>query len=149
MASKAKPPRVLAIDPGERHCGMAWFIDGKCTQAIERLPGECIIQVRLDLEVRAIDVLVVEEYRLYPWKAAQQAFSQIKTIEVIGVLRYLFAIHGTDAMTWVEQGASIKEPTQGILRAKGLKKRAKGSQHALDAELHGYYYLMNRDKEGK
>lgn len=48
----------------------------------------------------------------------------------------------------VGQQADIKKPTQGILRKRQIKstaKRLKAGGHCFDAELHGWYYILNGD----
>lgn len=53
----------------------------------------------------------------------------------------------------VGQLASIKTPARGILRSRGIKstakpiarKQYKGRDHVVDAELHGFYWLMKAD----
>jgi hypothetical protein len=145
-----KTPSILSVDPGERHCGMAEFRDGACLSAWEMSPGEAIILVRSALRRGHLEVLLVEQFRLYPWMADQQAFSSFKTVEVIGVLRYLWCEFGQD-VTWVENPATIKKPTKAILQARGVRSRAKelrAGGHALDAELHGYHYLLHQQPQG-
>lgn len=137
--------RVLAIDPGDVHCGMATFLDGQCTSTWEDTPADCLGYVRSVLEGECLDVLVVEEFRLYPWKAQQQAYSQMLTCQLIGGIKAAWSWFGSGSCKLVEQSATIKKPTVGILRARGIKSKAKQSKaggHALDAELHGYYYVL-------
>ncbi len=130
--------RMVAIDPGEKHCGVSIWYGERMTGAYEaETPGHLIISVRQWVATGAVDELVVEEYRLYPWASDAQAFTQIKTIEVIGVLRYLAA---EDGVPMVEQGAAIKKPTFAIMRRRGVEL-PKGSQHVKDAIAHGYYRL--------
>lgn len=99
----------------------------------------------------AVDVLVVEEFRLYEDKAAVQIGSTMPTCEVIGVIKYLWRTVPGEAVDLVLQGAGIKEGCQKILRRKGvvsLAKSRKAGGHAYDAELHGQYYL-HRLKESQ
>lgn len=136
---------ILAIDPGEVHCGVALFEKRKCYAAYEMAPHELLAAVERWLQEGCVQAMVVEEFRLYASKAATQVGSQIKTVEVIGVLRWLWAKHG-EGVIWREQGASIKKPTQAILAAKKVRstaKQEKAGGHALDAELHGWHYLLN------
>lgn len=159
---------LLAIDPGEVHVGLAVFHDGTCIDAFEMAPHETIVLVRDLLSRRRLHTLVVEQFRLYPWLAEQQAFSDFKTVELIGVLRYLWATRGEldtgeltnkqgerlataiEWCTWVENPATIKTPTRAILKARKIKStaaRLRAGGHASDAELHGYHYLLAQ--EGK
>lgn len=51
----------------------------------------------------------------------------------------------------VDQVADIKKPTRGILKTKGIKSVAKpiarehysGRDHVVDAELHGWYFILH------
>lgn len=56
----------------------------------------------------------------------------------------------------VGQMADIKKPTAGILKGKGIKSITKaiarreyeGRDHIVDAELHGWHYILNGQKSG-
>lgn len=144
--------RVLAIDPGDVHVGMAYFEDPLCLEAWEYGPDEALDYVRGVLENQFIDVLVVEEFRLYPWRAQAQAFSQMLTCEMIGALKLAHRLWGATNGVGLEiQSAQIKEPTTNILRARGVKSVAKSAHaglHAFDAECHGHYYLEHQKADG-
>lgn len=162
----------ISIDPGEVHCGVALFEDGICVDAWEMAPHACIAWVRKMLLARCVNVLLVEQFRLYPWMAEQQSFSQMLTVEVIGVLRYLWATLGCRSadesvlrqtregggrtirgiktlewVTWVENPATVKEPCEQICKARKIElvsvREARGG-HAKDAEIHGQYFKMHQ-----
>jgi hypothetical protein len=134
---------VLAIDPGEVHCGVALYADGQCIDAQEMTPDELYGWL---MEGPDIAVLVCEEFRLYPDKMKVQGYSQLKTVEVIGVLRYL----SVGNYTFVEQGASIKKVARAQMARLGVEDRAvvehKGG-HASDAVVHGWYYINKLNKD--
>lgn len=137
---------VLAIDPGEVHVGIALFKRGSggrgayCDYAIEVTPAEMILRLEND----PYEKLIVEEFRLYPWKMAEQGFSQIKTAELIGVIRYIARKRHIEV---VQQPASIKQACEGILRAKGVVLQSRGhGPHAKDAELHGFFFFRDNLK---
>lgn len=136
--------RILAIDPGEVHCGTAWFQFGVCRETVEMPPDDLYRLIRN----ADWNLIVIEEFRLYPDKAGVQGYSQLKTVEVIGVVRYLCAREG---ITLVEQGASIKKVARAQMLARGVDNLAvterKGG-HAADAVLHGWYYT-NKTTKGK
>lgn len=147
MSEGTQMYETLAIDPGAEHCGMVFGAHSRLNTSIikvwEERPRGCHEWVCGWLqEAREGDSLVVEEFRLYPGKAAQQSWSKLETVEVIGVLRYLWERYGQDkGVAWVEQGANIKKPIQRILRAKGVASVAKAERaggHCFDAELHFY-----------
>ena len=144
--------RVLAIDPGDVHVGMAYFEDPRCLEAWEYAPDQALDYVRDMLRCGRIDTLVIEEFRLYPWRARAQAFSQMLTCEMIGALKIAWRWYGVDnGIELAVQSAQIKEPTSNILRARkvpSVAKRSRAGGHAFDAELHGHYYLEHRKADG-
>lgn len=121
----------LAIDPGDVHVG--WAYDGSSTvQAGEWTPTEAVDELVRMMTHDAVDELIIEEFVLYEWEAKKQAWSEMKTSQLIGALKliaYWFRI------PVFMQPATIKKPTRGKLRAKGVKM-AQGSIHANDAQLH-------------
>jgi len=163
--------RVVAIDPGAVNCGMAYFhIDPKdglwmCTAADKTDPVTCIKRLRsflAETEARLAGgsggvgegptllppvayvpgVVVIEEYRLYPDKMAEQALTALGVVETIGGLRWVFKdeadlkVHGL-----VMQSASIKAAGQRQM-AKARLHPIGRNQHARDAEFHGWYYIL-------
>jgi hypothetical protein len=140
--------RILAIDPGDEHCGMAYFREGKCQWVAETDPHECEEVTKSHLD-EGLEALVVEAFRLYPEQAKTQIWSDFPTVQLIGVLKYLHrqsvAAGGTSVLA--VQGADIKKPTRRILRAKKIRsvaKQNKAGGHAADAELHGHHYWLKR-----
>jgi len=137
---------VLAIDPGEVHCGMAWFAADECVAVEEMKPEDCVDAVAHWLQETTARALVIEEFRLYPWKAQQQSFSIMGTCEVIGQLKLAHRWHAGQVKLYI-QPASIKEPTRAIMRARGipmLAKLSKSGLHCLDAETHGYHHIHKK-----
>jgi len=135
---------MFAIDPGEVHCGTATFVGKDCFEVQEFSPARLFLELESLLRTDMLDVVVMEEFRLYPGKANEQSFSQIKTVEVIGVIRYLVA-RWSGALL-VQQPALIKKPTRARMKALGIGNRAvterKGG-HCADAVLHGQHYIMH------
>lgn len=127
---------MVAVDPGDVHCGWAVFGDEGCVAAGEYSPEELLDW----LWTADVDVLVVEGFRLYPKGAGAQSWSSFRVVEVIGALGELARRRGIPV---VVQPALVKKPTSSILRATGkrLLSRGKGG-HAKDAEVHGWAYLM-------
>lgn len=144
---------ILAIDPGEIHCGVAEFRFKQCTWASEMTPDLLYASMRRRARERGYrrtyELVVIEEFRLYPWVMQQQGFSRIETVEVIGILKYLC---GRWHVPVVMQGASVKKITEGQLRARGVTLRSvterKGG-HAKDAELHGWHWILRNEEKKK
>lgn len=158
--------RILAIDPGEKHCGLAEFVersdDWECVRVYELGPDECADRVASLLIGAQLNHLVIEEFRIYPDKALSLSYSEVRTAQLIGVLRYL---HRIARMAQVDvdtgeirqlgeqevvcelrmQPAAIKAATVAILRKQGVEseaKRTRSGDHCFDAETHGWHYIL-------
>jgi hypothetical protein len=133
---------VLAVDPGDNHVGAAlWRASDQSIRAKEYdadtwLPTFARI-------VMKVDVVVVEEFRLYPNKAAAQSWSPMATAEMIGAMKWIASQAGVRLQL---QGADIKLPTRRQCKVRGLVYKNK-SIHAADALLHLHYYLLRHDLE--
>lgn len=99
--TEPQPPKVnlLAVDPGDIHVGVAFFecdetrqedpTAWECIDTQEMTPVEfedALIQSILDGD---IDILVFERYLLDPTKLEAQINSELRTAQLIGVIRYL------------------------------------------------------------
>lgn len=135
---------LVAIDPGEKHCGVAVWEQGKGAwsqlQPYEVDPYALFYMIA-GYEPHGKVTVVMEEYKLYPWLLQQQGFSAVKTVETIGVVRWL--CHCRD-WTLVEQSATIKKPATGFMQTKGIEFRGT-NQHMRDAEMHGWYWILKED----
>jgi hypothetical protein len=92
-----------------------------------------------------VDELIIEEYVLYPNEMANQTWSDLRTPQLIGALKhiaYMFRI------PYVMQGAAIKTPTRAQCKRRGIRLEG-ASIHARDAELHLYYRILRKQKEGE
>jgi hypothetical protein len=144
--------RLVAIDPGEIHVGVALFLGERCYDTYEVDPPELYRRLEAWLASGAMDVLVVELFQLYEDKAMAQVGSEFGTCECIGVIKYLWGRWGAvgkegEGPELVVQPAGIKEATTRVLRAKkvvSLARSRRAGGHAFDAELHGYHYVMRQ-----
>jgi hypothetical protein len=134
---------LIAIDPGEEHNGVAIFVAGACrfTASVDRRTLFASIGMwtgNFCRDTGKFDVMVVEEFKLYPSKAASLSWSTLGTVEIIGALR-----EGAlrNELLFVTQPASIKKATRALVQRRGLVLLGSDG-HARDAELHGYYYLL-------
>lgn len=146
------PSRVLAIDPGNQHVGVAWFQrydDGwNCYAVAEETPWEFASSVDLWLQQGGVlDCLVVEQFTLYGDTAMTQVGQEFVVVQLIGILRYLGMRSGVPVHL---QPASIQKPTQAALRVNHIKSRSRqhrAGPHAFSAELHGWYYILRTLQE--
>lgn len=91
--------RMIAVDPGDVHVGVAFFEaigdpatddNWKCVDTQEMEPDtfeDALLETFLDGD---IDILVYERFLLYEDKASQQTGSEFRTSQMIGVIRYLW-----------------------------------------------------------
>lgn len=140
---------VLAIDPGARHCGMAWFeLTGEdewaCVDTEDLEPLDCLRTVQSYLRAdQRPGMLVIEEFRLYPDRMAEQALTALGTVEVIGALRWLIVDSRRTFVGLSMQGASIKTPGARRMQEMGIPHRGT-NQHQRDAEMHGWFWILAR-----
>lgn len=154
--------RIVAIDPGDAHCGVAIFNEGRCLTALECSPDEMLDMVHEVVTSGRVDVLVVEQWRLYPDKAAEQAGSLMLTSQAIGAIRWIVRHHNelicgfaaaNDGATISEQinevelvmqDASVKVPTVAVVRHHEIRpvSRKTAGDHERDAEVHGLHFIL-------
>lgn len=97
---------LVAFDPGDVHVGMALFSpEGgpasskgwRCLYAIEVTPERAADDLAdLMLQNKVTDV-AIEQWLLYPDKAAQQAGSEMLSSQLIGVLKYIVRLNNRHA----------------------------------------------------
>lgn len=131
---------VLAIDPGDVHMGTCLGIGTEVSWAKEMGPGELFWYLEEQLPENSIDVVVCESWQLYEDKAYEQVGSELLVVQHIGIIRYICTWHG---IRCVMQPAMIKKPTAKICKAKRIKSKGGGNQHAKDAELHFWKFTLD------
>lgn len=127
---------ILGIDPGENHNGLAWFDDGVVVRVEEWTPE--VVYDYLE-KATGVEKVALESYHLFPWLLQQQGFSEVKTAQTIGVIRYICS---RKRIMVIMQPASIKKPTFARMRARGVKLVGTG-QHIKDAQAHAYHLINN------
>lgn len=127
---------IWAIDPGDKHCGLAFSQDGSCVIKTGELSPQLLVD-ELGPIMMGFDTVIIEEFALYPWASKSQAWSRLETPQLIGALKLLS--HQAGARV-VMQSASIKRSTSRIMKASGYRVESRSS-HAIDASLHLYYWL--------
>lgn len=138
---------LLSIDPGEKYNAAAFWNDGTLdwlsTQSQDELSDQIEDQIIPVFQQGGL-VVVIEGYYLYPWMLQQQGFSEVRTVEMIGVVRRLCRRSGVEL---VVQKATIKKPTFAIAAYNDVAVPGR-NQHERDAWAHGYYYLHHQDLRG-
>ena len=85
------------------------------------------------------DLVVMEDYRIYEWKAEEHSWSSVHTIQLIGLIKTLCIQQN---IPFVLQSAQVAKQfcTDDKLESWGYWQ--KGMRHARDAIRHGAYYLL-------
>jgi hypothetical protein len=98
----------FAIDPGEAHCGFAWFDlleenepTGHQCDCMDHSSDYRLSLYRcmtfkpyelaeyLETNLFRATALIIERFQLYPWMARQQGFSEFGTSEAIGIYSWI------------------------------------------------------------
>lgn len=83
------------------------------------------------------DIIVIEAFRLYPWKAKHKTWSSFPEIEVIGAIKHACRLRN---IPFEEQGADTKVLFDDV-KLKKLNYWDNISRHARDAVRHALYYM--------
>lgn len=161
VAQQLWESRILAIDPGDVHNGIAVFNMGKCQHADELTPDDMLRLVDNLVTSSSVDVVVVENFTLYPDKAAEQSGSEMLTAQAIGAIKWIIKRHNAlvinfaqdnggeqlgqlDTVELILQAASVKVPTTSVVKHNGIKPVSKKTpgMHQRDAEIHGLHFIM-------
>lgn len=156
--------RIMSVDPGEKHNGVAFAtLDPNVEpgrQLVLRWQGDWDrnkiydeLEEYKSSQVKRLDLIIIEEFRLYPWMAREQGFSSFETVEVIGALKYLadrvldipYVMSKTSNKAPAVSVAKSNQPTL-VRRGSGGKTDFVGSnQHERDALSHLVWYAW-RDR---
>ena len=131
---------ILAVDPGDIHVGVAMWRDEEAI-AYEVDAEFWLTQFNKILEF--LELVIIESFVLYPGRASAQSWSPMQTSEMIGAMKWIAQQAGVPI---VMQGANIKIPTRRQCAARGINV-AHRSNHAADALVHLWYYLLRNDME--
>jgi hypothetical protein len=136
-AVQPAPERLLALDPGET---LGWSIAKQGNFYIAgQIPKVHFYNITELLEKFQPTLVVMESYRLYPWKAQEQGFSDFFTPRLIGAIEDRCWQAGVPrAFQSASQGKSFV--TDEKLRGWGYYIR--GKPHANDATRHLCQYLL-------
>lgn len=142
---------TIAIDPGDVHIGVSIGI-------ISRTQEQSVLAYSLEMERRAalefiqdiittkaLDLLVVEDFRLIPSMAAAQAGSPMLTARMIGAFEWMVSQENRTLDSHYSLAINLQPPTikktmRAILQKYGIKPTPCGnSGHARDSQLHFWY----------
>src|SRR5688572_9241667 len=89
--------------------------------------------------------LIIEEYRIYPESIAAHYGKTVPTAECIGAFKWIITRLGGQ---WVEQASQVKQPTAGMLKARGVKMLG-SSEHVKDAQLHMWHNVLRKQYDSR
>ncbi len=142
-----RPLNMVSIDPGDIHVGFVSWNQGVPDHLEEYTPEECCQVIEHLAQTSWLDVVVIEEWRLYPTMTDKMVGSDFPTCQLIGILKYILDGAG---IAYHLQPAQAKYPTMGVLRNSRfqlISKRIGASNHVQDAELHGWYFQFVGHKQ--
>jgi hypothetical protein len=153
------PAKWVSVDPGES-CGYAvWERDRKVGAGTVEL-WEFVFALGHELvrdEVKAFtppsepltallrgwELLVMEDWALYPWTAQALSWDRQDTVRGIGALQFIARALGRP---YVLQGASIKDAAKAATAETLFDRPLHDNRHQNDATMHGVYYLAQCGK---
>lgn len=129
----------LAIDPGGKRTGWAYFDgDGQPTSQGIVETGDDLKSLTKLLRNMSPSVLIMEKFRLYPFKSTAQAWSAMREVQVAGAVKMWAELNYIEV---VEQPATIL----GIaFKYQGKTKPAHPADD-MSAKAHGVYYLVTNN----
>lgn len=149
MLNKQKPETkfegtLLALDPGET-TGVACF---GCDEEATLVYGNQIKTWPLELGVANFtklmddlkpDCVVFESYQVYEWKTDTHSWSQIPTVQVIGMIKTILIQRDIPYHT---QTAQVAKQFCNDEKLEQWGYWLSGLRHARDAIRHGCYFLL-------
>lgn len=134
--------KLLCFDPGHT-TGWAYFegLELKDYGEIDtREVADSVDSIELLILRHEAHAIVVEDYRIYKWRAKHHAGSNLLTARVIGRIETLAYLGCTADL--FKQPAHIAKGFCTDAKLKGWGFYRKGSKHARDAIRHGCYFLL-------
>ena len=133
---------ILCFDPGHTTGWSKWFgyelteageLDTSDMDLATKNLGNMIIEYKPHM-------IVIEDYRVYKWRAKHHVGSEMLTTRVIGCIETFASL---DSIPLVKQPAHIAKTfcTDKKLKAWGFY--SKGGKHARDSIRHGCYFILN------
>lgn len=127
---------ILALDPGE---STGWCFLGANNQMQAGTASKDHHEVYILMEDLHPDIVVYESFNLYPGKAQKLIWNSFYPCEVIGVIKLVCQIWGTEI---VKQAPPVKKYAGPLPKMfVDLSRTEKLTEHSKDACQHLCYYL--------
>lgn len=133
------PIKYLAVDPGKSN-GVCGYDDRYRLQFMLVVNAQDMTKFLHSFE--NVETCVLEDFKLYPNKSKQQAYSDMETSRVIGRIENWAELKDVKI---VKQLATIKETGYKWLGKKPLPKSDK-MNHGMDAHVHFMYWAIRTGK---
>lgn len=141
--------KFLTVDPGE-HTGWSTWTDGDLVTAGTLELDEFVPSVAAALGVpyggpieeeavaaiTGVELLVIEDWALYPWKLQSLAWDKCRTARAIGALEFIAKAAGKP---YILQPASIKDAAVAGGAEDLFYRPLHENRHQNDAIMHGVY----------
>lgn len=142
---------ILAVDPGHT-TGLAKFDAQGTLLSVDQIntrglaDGHEIHTTLQDLIYNWANVIVLEEYRVYAWRAKHHTGSDLLTARVIGSIETMVALtrppNSDRDITIVKQPASVAKAFCSDNKLRKWQYYVPGKRHARDAVRHGCYWFL-------
>lgn len=138
-----KTPLFAAFDPGDS-TGIVQVEDGKIVKR-ETMGYEEFFRAAAAFEWSYTQEFVVEQFRLYPWKANKLGFDGLIPVRIIGALE-LLARWQNKHIEFIDAVTAKQFCSDARLKEVGWWSELQ-TKHERDAARHALYYLIcRRDK---
>lgn len=131
---------IIGLDPGGT-TGVAVFNE-------KRMEFVKLAEIRVD-ELRELfrlmeeyrpNLVIVEEFALYPWKAKSLSFDRMIPAQVIGAVKAW--CHDKGITVTEQPAAARKMVSNDVVKKMGVLKMGRGKHHARDAARHVLWYCL-------
>jgi len=125
--------KYLALDPGNA-TGWATFAADGSAVGFGTWHGKKEVYNGLLPDLKAV---IIENFKLYPWKSMEQAWSQLDTVRIIGAVEHYCYLNELELVFQDPSVKAIAYKWAGMTPPKNHKL-----SHETDAYVHGVYYLQ-------
>lgn len=133
-----REPYYLSIDPGKITGYVVWNSVGQVLKQ-GQLNNDELVDFLEDDYLKPVKVVILEDYKLFSWKAKQQSGKRVPASEAIGIV-FVFIKKGKRQE--VRQPANILPIAEKLTNVKMPSTHSKS--HWVSAFLHGAYYLIKQ-----
>lgn len=129
-------PAFMAIDPGDT-TGWATFDEKGNGTGFGQVTTKNAKDIHKFLDEHSPEVIILEDYELFPWKTQQMAFNTVQTVRRIGNIESWAMLNEVPIHL---QKPNVK--TIGYMWAGIQKPKNHAQSHGPDAYVHGVHFLQ-------